>query len=392
MTSMNISWLYRFTTTILCLFLPFMGILLSCSNSEGTTTGSTSYKVIAYIAGWRDIDLEEIQAEQLTHINYAFANIEYGKVVLGHTGDSLNFYKLNLLKQQYPHLKVLISVGGWGWSDHFSDVALTENSRQKFAQSAVDFMIRHQLDGLDIDWEYPGQPGEGNVHRPEDKENFTLLLKALRENLDRQSEREGRVAGDKYLLTIASATNKKYLLHTELGKAQQYLDFINIMTYDFFGGWNKETGHHANLFPSSGNLQSGPNVRSSVRGHVMAGVPSKKIVLGVPFYGRGWAGVKEEHNGLFQPFEGQAFTIPFDSLNSSFVNQNGYQRYWDDKAKAPYLWHPDSLQFISYEDQESLKYKCDFIKEKGLAGVMFWEYSQDKNGALLETLSGQLNP
>ena len=123
----------------------------------------------------------------------------------------------------------------------------------------------------------------------------------------------------------------------------------------------------------------------------MVGVPVEKIILGVPFYGRGWDGVKKAQHGLYQPFEGKAFTVPYDSLAAGLINQMGYRRHWDEEAKAPYLWQPDSLQFISYEDQESLRHKCDYLVEQGLGGVMFWEYSQDQNGTLLETLYSQLN-
>ena len=140
------------------------------------------------------------------------------------------------------NLKILISIGGWSWSKNFSDAALTEASREKFTNSAVAFMQKHQIDGIDLDWEYPGLVGDGNVYRAEDRENFTTLLKVIREKLDAISTQD-----NKFLLTIATGAFQDYLDHTNMKEAHQYLDFINIMTYDFHTGGSRKTGHHANL-------------------------------------------------------------------------------------------------------------------------------------------------
>ena len=134
--------------------------------------------VIGYVfARDRVLEPHELdRAGKLTHVNFAFANVVGGRVVEGSTRDAENLKVLTGLRQDYPHLKVLVSVGGWTWSKGFSDAALTARSRRVFADSAVEFVKRHDLDGLDVDWEYPGLPGDGNPHRPEDKENFTALM------------------------------------------------------------------------------------------------------------------------------------------------------------------------------------------------------------------------
>lgn len=365
-------------------------LLASCSPSRSLVTPegpAGKYNIVGYVMGNRGLDLRRIDATKLTHINYAFANIADGQVVLEREGDPANFAKLNALKARNPRLKILLSVGGWAWSDHFSDAALTETARETFARSAIDVLTTYALDGLDLDWEYPGQPGEGNTYRAEDKHNFTLLLKTLREHLDAQSVLDGRTGADKYLLTIATGANATYLEHTEMDVAQQYLDFINIMTYDFAGSWSATTGHHTNLYPSA--AADGAPARAASTGveeHVRAGVPARKLVLGVAFYGRSWSGVAPAQNGLYQPYGASGRSYGYHTLVTEYVNRNGFRRYWDDAAKAPYLWNPDSTRFITYEDEESLRYKADFVKANGLGGVMYWEHSQDPDEVLLDVL------
>ena len=186
--------------------------------------------VIAYVFP-RDRVLEsaEIRAEKLTHVNFAFANVVGGRVVEGSPRDAENLRVLTGLRRDHPHLRILVSVGGWTWSKGFSDAALTAKSRRVFVASAVDFVRRHDLDGFDVDWEYPGLPGDGNPHRPEDKENFTALMADLRAALDREGARRGRPL----LLTFAAGASREFLAHTEMAKVQAVVDFVNLMTYDF---------------------------------------------------------------------------------------------------------------------------------------------------------------
>jgi len=369
--------------------LVVLTVLLSCA-SQPHNSPSTPYLdhvVIAYVAGFRSPDFESIDGNKLTHINYAFANISDGRVVEGRPSDSQHFQGLQSLRSRYPHLKILISVGGWSWSDHFSDAALTPESREIFAQSALDFMLKYQLDGVDLDWEYPGQRGEDNVFRAEDKQNFTMMLAAVREKLDAQSEADGRIGPDKYLLTIASGANQRYLDHTEMAEAHQYLDYVNIMTYDYFTGGSSLAGHHTNLFHSS----TGEPHRSgaqAVQQHLNAGIPAEKLVLGAAFYGRGWK-IDSSEPVLYVPPREPGFSAPYHEI-LELIDHQGYLRKWDEAAKAPYLWQPDSAIVITYDDPESLSHKCDFVKSSGLAGIMFWEYSHDFNGELLGSIYANL--
>ena len=319
-----------------------------------------------------------------------FGNICDGEAVFDTTKidgkklTSKDIEALNSLKKKNSELKILVSVGGWSWSGGFSDAALTAESRLKFAKSCAAFVDKYNLDGIDLDWEYPNQIGAGNTHRPKDVRNFTLMLKAVREQLNLMSEKEGK---DKhYLLAIATGADKAYVKNTELGEIHKYIDFLNIMTYDFYNGLHKVNGHHSNFRPSAQPDLDMNSVVNAVDMHINAGFPAEQINLGIPFYGRIWKGVKSDGGQiLFQNAETVGMGIDYIHFYEN-INANGFTRFWDDTAKAPYLWNAEEKTFISYEDEESIQYKIEYLKEKGLAGVMFWEYSADNDKVLLDAV------
>ncbi len=380
--------------------LVFAMSMFGCSADKKTKAGKTEvktekeYMTVAYVAGYRDFDFTSIDVSGITHINYAFGNIRNDEAVFDTTkidGKYLtpnDIVKLNSLKSKNPKLKVLVSIGGWSWSKGFSDAALTEASRLKFAKSCARFVKEYNLDGIDLDWEYPNQSGAGNTYRPEDVHNFTLLLKGVRAQLDLLSEKENN--GKHYLLTIATGADKEYVDNVEMNEIHKYLDFLNIMTYDFYNGWHKVTGHHSNYLPSAKPEMDKNSVVNAVDMHVNAGFPVEKINLGIPFYGRIWKGVKAENNDvLFKEAETVGMGIDYINFYQN-INANGYTRYWDNVAKAPYLWNPDEKTFISYEDEESIALKIEYLKKRGLAGVMFWEYSADHDKKLLKKVISDL--
>lgn len=370
-------------------YLPLVMLLwfLACSPKEKSPEPEArSFHIIGYVAGWKDIQPDEIPAEKLTHINYAFANVADGMVthMEGRAEkDSLNFLKLQELKQRNPDLKIMVSIGGWTHSKGFSDAVLTPESRKKLTASGIDFLLKYHLDGLDFDWEYPGYPGDNNPYRPEDKENFVAMLKSFREALDSV----GNLNGKHYLSTIASGGFRGYLEANDLAEAQKYLDFINIMAYDFYTAGDDSTGHHANLFPSGAK---GRSADTAVKEHIEFGVPAEKLVLGVPFYGRMWKGVVPKENGLFQPGNYE-MGLPYVQVLALSKN-SAYQRHWDIKGHAPYLFSEKDSTWITYEDPESLRWKVSYIKEKGLAGAMFWELSEDNTGTLLDAMYHSFYP
>jgi chitinase len=328
-----------------------------------------------------------VAAGKLTRINYAFANIQGGRMVAGSPADAQNLAMLIALKKENPSLTVLASVGGWTWSGGFSDMALTGQSRNLFIQSAVEFIEQHQLDGLDVDWEYPGMAGLTNHFRPRDKQNYTLLLSELRTRLDQEEKRLHR----RLFLTIAVGGENDFIEHTEMGEVQKYVDTVNLMAYDYYEASNdKITGNHASLFTDPADPKK-ISAAQSIQNYEHAGVPAEKIVLGVPFYGHAWGQVPDRNHGLFQPGKSVPDLYPaFGVISDSMLNK-GFTRYWDSSASAPYLYSPAKQIFVSYEDPESLALKCKYVLSHKLGGVMFWDYASDPTGKLLDTVDQQFH-
>jgi chitinase len=347
-----------------------------------STSPQGRYRLIGYVAGWETFP--RIEAEKLTTINFAFAHIADGAVVLDQAGAADFLAKLRGLKSRNPKLKILVSVGGWG-ADGFSDAALTEASRAKFAQSAAELIARNDLDGIDLDWEYPGLPGPGIVHREEDKHNFTLLLEALRHRFDALGAERHR-GNDRYLITAALADGE-FVAHIELDRIHEHVDWIDLMTYDFHNSLTPTTGHHAALSVSATSAPGERSVERAVDQFLAAGVPARKLIVGAPFYGRAFAGVRGENRGLDQPYGRYDKDYPWPRLKNEFIDRNGFARYWDDTAKVPYLWNANTRTFVSYDDPQSLALKAAFVKSRKLGGMMYWEQSQDPDGELLDVLA-----
>lgn len=356
---------------------------LAGATASATTPEPQPPRVIAYVAGWSLPSV--IHPEKLTHINFAFAHIDSGgKVVFENPAFAPALKSLLALKKQNPELKVIVSVGGWE-AEGFSDAALTEASRSTFAQSAVELLRSHAVDGIDLDWEYPGQGIAGIKYRTEDKQNFTLLLKALRARLDAASDAEGRTGSNRYTLSIASA-DREYFNHTEMSRLHVFLDWLNIMSYDFFNSLTSTTGHHAGLYASEFAAPSDRNADASVRQHVAAGIPPDKLVLGVAFYGRGYTGVQPMNKGLHQPYGRYEGDHSYAELKDKFIGRQGFVRHWDERAKAPFLWDGAAKTFITYDDPQSIRAKADYVRDNRLGGMMFWELSQDRNDELLDMI------
>ena len=342
--------------------------------------------LIGYVFG----DLMEkaeksIQAEKLTHINYAFANIEEGKINIADEDDPKRFKKLKNLKAKNPSLNLLISVGGWANAPKFPKIASSDSSRTQFSNSALQFLKKYDLDGIDLVLEYP-KNNESQYFSPENKKNFTSLLAEIRQKLDSFSAKTNK----DYILSIATSANKAYLENIEIDSISKTVDFINIMCYNYHDDWNTSTAHHTNLFTSATNTNKEHlSTAQIVKDYIEAGADPKKLVIGVPFYGRGWKKVAPKNNGLYQSASGQAFSLNYTSLKDS-LRTGKYHRYWDETAQAPFLWNATDRIFITYDDPISLKKKAEFIKNENLAGAMFWQYHAD-DGELLESLSKNLS-
>jgi chitinase len=363
----------------------------------------TSEPVIAgYFTEWgiygRNYHVSDIPADKIKHVIYAFAKISNGEIAIYdsyaaidkfYPGDNWdeslrgNFKQLKLLKAKHPHLKILIAIGGWTLSDPFSDIALTEIGRLKFSVSAANFVENYEFDGIDIDWEYPCGGGLAKG-RPEDKKNFTLLMAELRHQLSLITEKTGK----QYLLTVASSAGDS-MNHYELQEVSKYIDWYNLMAYDFHGSWETSTNHQAALYPSSldnSEFQSRYNVSYAVNKYLTQGVPPEQIVLGIPFYSRGWSKVHSENTGLFQlgpeASEGtwERGILDYSDVYNKVKNDpKNFLVSWDDEAKASWVFNPylGGGIFYTFEDEKTLKEKIKFIENMNLRGSMFWEFSGD---------------
>ncbi len=334
------------------------------------------------------VDPALIDVRRLTRINYAFALIGNGHIVPSTPSDLANLATLTELRKQKPSLQIVISVGGWLGGGGFSDMVLTPESRAVFEQSAMDFLEKYDLDGIDIDWEYPGQAGPGNRFRPEDKQNFSALLEELRARFDARTKTTHR----HLYLTIAAGSGDDYIEHTEMARIARVLDDVNLMTYDMYEpDGNNPTGNHSPLFADPADPHHASD-DASVHAFIAAGVPAEKIVLGVPFYGHVWVNVPDVNHGLFQPGKPPANGFgAYDNIRTQLLG-HGYTRYWDDASKVPFLYSAEPKTFVSSEDPESLDIKCDYVRAHKLAGIMFWSYYDDTSGALLGAIDAGLHP
>lgn len=382
--------------------------ILSCSpksenSSDYQKDESPSDPVImAYYVPERDYKPEEIPVEKLTHIIYSFTHVIDGEMKF--SNPESGGPKIDALvkqKERNPALKVMIACGGWG-ADGFSDMALTEESRAKFINSAKKFLTEHQLDGMDMDWEYPGISGAGTMARPEDTQNFTALMKGLREMLDTFATPK--------ILTFASAGWERYYDYVNMDEVMKYANYTNVMTYDQVSGVSIYTGHHTPLGDVSSEEIAGtpfhdhldslyqkgenpdPNPRSAkkiVDFLIKKGVDPKQIVIGGAFYGRVWKGVSPENNGLYQLSGGlHSGWMAYHQIRKSYETDSSFQRFWDDNAEAPFMYNSADSLFVSYDDTVSVALKTKYVMAKGLGGIMFWELGNDtkEEGSLLDAI------
>lgn len=399
-------------TRCLILITIFLVVFSACAPAVAPISTSTPIVVpggkyvIGYYPSWvaeRNVFLKDIPAHKLTHINYAFSNVSSdGECILGDPAADIervysatesvdgsddsksaafhgNFNQLLELKEKYPDLKVLISIGGWSWSGNFSAAAQDDTSRQQFAASCIDLYLKQYkgvFDGLDIDWEYPVSGGL-NPGKSEDKKNFTLLLQELRRQLDALGTMDNR----DYLLTIAAPIGPGNIRNIETEAIASTVDWINVMGYDFHGTWDTSTNFNAPLFRASNDpADAGLNVDAAVQTYLSKGVPAAKLVLGVPFYGKGWSGVSDAEHGLYQPATGAApgtweeGSYDFRDIQEKYPSTE--TRHWDAEAYVPWIYDPESKIFISYDDAQSLEAKAGYARDVGMAGIMIWELSQ----------------
>jgi chitinase len=285
------------------------------------------------------------------------------------------------IRKENPECKLVLSIGGWG-AGGFSEAAADEEGREKFALTAVEIIKKYELDGLDIDWEYPCISTAGIAATYDDRENFTKLIKTSREIMDRE-------LGKDKMLTIAAGAGEYFINSTNMSEVEKYLDYVQLMTYDLRGGYHIITGHHTNLLDDKKDILQA-SAKKAVVCFEKAGVPREKLILGAAYYSRMWKGVPDRENGLHQMAETTGGYGPsYGELVKDYINQNGYKRYFDEEARAPWLFNGDT--FISYDDEVSCKEKAEYVVKNGLGGIMFWEYRLDETRTLTEVMRKALD-
>ncbi len=380
---MRKSWVVR------CLVVVCLLAAVRAEAADKKPANSKDQKIIVgYIsAGGRPLVASSVAADKMTRINYAFFHLKGNEIVEGSPRDAANLAVLTGLKKDHPGLAVLISVGGGSGSGGFSDMALTKEGRAAFVDSAVALMEKYNLDGLDVDWEYPGYTHHNDKVRPvEDKLTYTLLLKELRLRFNVEERKLHR-----HLITSsATGWTTEWLEHTQMKEASKWLDTVNLMCYDYYRVDDHNTGHDAPLYTNPADPK-GVSTDRSVRENLAAGVPLKKLVIGVPFYGKTWKDVPSANNGLFQPIAAPVSGTPgYGQIAATMLGKPGWVRYWDPVAQAPYLYNAETHVFVTYDDVESEALKTKYVKDKGLAGVMFWQYTQDPDNVLLDAVDAGL--
>jgi chitinase len=402
---------------------------LSRSAAPAARSGPSSKQIVAYFTEWgiygANYDVKNIvtsgTAAKVTVINYAFSNISssyqcqladtwadyqkpftadqavngvadsYGQPLAG------NFNQLKELKALYPGLKIMISIGGWTESTNFSGAASPAH-RAAFVQSCIDLFIKGNLpgepgaaagifDGIDIDWEYPDNPGNGNPYGPQDITNYTNLLKEF----DAQLDTLGKQTHQQYLLTTDTPAGVDKYGVLQLGRASHYVDWMNLLTYDMHGPWSATgpTDFNAPLFASPSDPSPAPSnqysVNTAVRDYLDAGVPANKIVIGVPFYGHGWTNVPNANHGLYQsspniqPAALGGGTADYNVL----VTQPGFTTYFDPVTQSDWIY--DGTTFWSFDDPRMLAIKTQYVKTMRLGGVMYWSLDGDDASGTLAT-------
>lgn len=321
---------------VLAIFALLLFLLVSCSGTwEWEGLHPADKVMIAYVTSWSK---HEVDPLYLTHINYAFAHVDstFDRVRVDNPSRLESVVKL---KKRYPYLKVLLSIGGWG-SGNFSEMAADSSLRWAFAQDCRRCIEQYNLDGIDIDWEYPTTGMAKISYSENDTENYTKLMRDIR----------GAIGDDK-LLTHATSATAKYIDHKSVDK---YIDFTNVMAYDL--GWAPY--HNSPLYPTV-HMET-MCVDDAVKAHIQAGVPPEKLVMGLAFYGRGKKGFPRQRD-----------------LTQAHLAEGNYTFCWDSAGQVPYIVDESGELVFGYENETSLALKAEYIRKHNLKGAMYWSYSGD---------------
>ncbi len=357
----------KIKTTLFFLFCLLSGVV------ETDAQKVENYKIIAYYTGNGET-IQQYPVEKLTHIIFSFLKIQNDTLTFKNEKQEKTLVQLVALKEKYPKLKIMVSIGGWGGCAPCSDLFASEEHRKMFAKTTVELFKKYNVDGIDLDWEYPSIEGyPEHKFMADDKKNFTALVKTLRQEM-----------GDKYVLTFAAGAFNKFLKESvDWHAIMPSLDFVNLMTYDLTSGFSKTTGHHTPLFSDKKQKESTDNCVKWLLKHK---IPAQKLIIGAAFYARIWEYVPDTTNGLYQSGRFKT-SVAFKKFATYFAETDGFTYYFDERVQAPYLYSQTKKLFATFDDERSIEAKSKYIQNKKLGGIMFWELSEDKpQGGLLDKI------
>ena len=352
------------------LLLLFTILFFTKSHSQS----ASEFRVVGYYCG-TTIPVDSFETDKLSHLIFCFGGLDGNRFRIHSAIDSATIKRMVKLKIKHPQLKIMLSLGGWSGCKTCSDVFNSPSGRKEFAQSVKEISAYFNTDGIDLDWEYPAIKGfPGHAFRPEDRSNFTALLKELR-----------LTNGEKFEISFAAGGFTSYINQSiEWKEAIKYSNFINVMTYDLVHGYSTISGHHTPLYSTTEQTESTDN---AVKQMLNAGVPANKIVIGAAFYGRFFHIEEGSKVDLYMPCKfdhGFSFKYSADSLSE----KNGFVRYWDEHAQAPYAINTSLRLLATYDNEKSIEMKTKYALAKKLGGIMFWQLYDDKfRNGLLETIN-----
>lgn len=355
-------------------YVPLLLIILlfqfcnTAKEDASSKSVETKTEVIAYYSG-DGASIDQYDLSGVSQLIYSFLHLRGNNLAIDNKADSLTLMHLTGLKKKYPDLKVLLSLGGWGGCKTCSEVFSTSEGRNEFALSTAKIIQTYNADGIDLDWEYPVVQGShGHPVSLEDKENFTSLIKAL-----------NKVMQPEHVFSFAAGGFPAFLEKSiDWEKVMPLISHVNLMSYDLYS--QSMTSHHTPLYSSNPNFPDAAD--QSVQYLLSIGVPAEQIVIGAAFYGRIWENVPNINNGLYQKgdFKYALGHNSFDRLDA------GYEFFWDDNAKAPYVYNKEKGYFLSFDDRQSITHKTQYVVKNKLKGIMFWELANDKPNGLLNIM------
>ncbi len=310
---------------------------------------------VGYINGnYNSYPASAIDYNNLTYIAMSFIYPQ------GSGSISVDSWFLNpqLVQTAHQHgVKVIVSVGGYGGSDGFSSMAADTAARSMFVKNLVNFCLQNNFDGADLDWEYPAA---------KDRNNFTALVVQIRQAFN-----------DANISTLSAAiTSLDWNNAYDISQLKNYLDWFGIMTYDFYGPWETTSGNDAALYSSSKQYSS---VDNSIKYYSGKGMPKDKMCIGTPF-----GGYTLNTKSIFASCSGGT-TISYIDANAK--KNQGWIYHWDEVCKQPYLQNQANTQLITYDDTNSVKLKCEYVRKNNLKGTIIWKIGRDYNGKTTPLLS-----